>query len=103
MGRSESTGGWHQRICFEESGLSWYLKGNNDPKEILYLTLFAVFYLHALNQIRDFRWRHWCFTRAYVLGKTKHPTATGGSPIVLVSTFPLNTALRGAYDFLVAA
>jgi len=45
----------------------------------------AKLYLHALNQVRDFRWRHWCFTREYVLKKTSHPTATGGSPIVLVS------------------
>src|SRR5438874_237978 len=42
-------------------------------------------YLRALNQVRDFRWRHWCFTREYILKKTSHPTATGGSPIVTVS------------------
>jgi indoleamine 2,3-dioxygenase len=42
----------------------------------------ASLYLHALNQVRDFRWRHWCFTREYILKKTPHPTATGGSPIV---------------------
>ncbi|KAJ7603127.1 indoleamine 2,3-dioxygenase gamma type [Roridomyces roridus] len=39
-------------------------------------------YLKILNQVRDFRWRHWCFTREYILKKTAHPTATGGSPIV---------------------
>ncbi|KAJ7757555.1 indoleamine 2,3-dioxygenase-like protein [Mycena metata] len=39
-------------------------------------------YLRILNQVRDFRWRHWCFTREYILKKTAHPTATGGSPIV---------------------
>jgi indoleamine 2,3-dioxygenase len=39
-------------------------------------------YLLALNQVRDFRWRHWCFTREYILKKTTHPVATGGSPIV---------------------
>lgn len=39
-------------------------------------------YLRILNQVRDFRWRHWCFTREYILKKTQHPTATGGSPIV---------------------
>ncbi|KAK3173705.1 hypothetical protein OEA41_007037 [Lepraria neglecta] len=43
----------------------------------------SVLYLHALNQVRDFRWRHWCFTREYILKKTSHPTATGGSPIIL--------------------
>ncbi|KAK1234969.1 hypothetical protein PQX77_001816, partial [Marasmius sp. AFHP31] len=36
----------------------------------------------ALDQVRDFRWRHWCFTREYILKYTMHPTATGGSPIV---------------------
>ncbi|KAJ7293622.1 hypothetical protein C8J57DRAFT_1457679 [Mycena rebaudengoi] len=40
-------------------------------------------YLQVLNQVRDFRWRHWCFTREYILKKTPHPTATGGSHIIL--------------------
>ncbi|KAF2754153.1 IDO-domain-containing protein [Pseudovirgaria hyperparasitica] len=42
----------------------------------------AALYLRALDQVRDFRWRHWCFTREYILKRTSHPTATGGSPIV---------------------
>ena len=42
----------------------------------------AALYLQALNEVRDFRWRHWCFTREYILKRTSHPTATGGSPIV---------------------
>lgn len=41
-----------------------------------------LWYLRALNQVREFRWRHWCFTREYILKRTSHPTATGGSPIV---------------------
>jgi indoleamine 2,3-dioxygenase len=45
----------------------------------------AALYLQALDQVRDFRWRHWCFTREYILKRTAHPTATGGSPIVTVS------------------
>ena len=49
------------------------------------LTSLKALYLQALNQVRDFRWRHWCFTREYILKRTVHPTATGGSPIVLVS------------------
>lgn len=53
----------------------------------------AKLYLHALNQVRDFRWRHWCFTREYVLKKSAHPTATGGSPIVLVSS-PISPSLH---------
>jgi indoleamine 2,3-dioxygenase len=45
----------------------------------------AKLYLDALDQIRDFRWRHWTFTREYILKSTKHASATGGSPIVTVS------------------
>ena len=47
----------------------------------------AMLYVHALNEVRDFRWRHWCFAREYILKNTAHPTATGGSPIVTVSRF----------------
>lgn len=39
-------------------------------------------WLQIQNQVRDFRWRHWCFAREYILKQTSHPTATGGSPIV---------------------
>ncbi|KAK0635564.1 indoleamine 2,3-dioxygenase family protein [Bombardia bombarda] len=39
-------------------------------------------WLQALDQVREFRWRHWCFAREYILKQTSHPTATGGSPIV---------------------
>lgn len=39
-------------------------------------------WLRVLNEVRDFRWRHWCFAREYIIKKTSHPTATGGSPIV---------------------
>jgi indoleamine 2,3-dioxygenase len=53
----------------------------------------AALYLHALNQVRDFRWRHWCFTREYILKKTTHPTATGGSPIVTWLPNQLNAVL----------
>lgn len=49
----------------------------------------AALYVLALNEVRDFRWRHWCFTREYILKHTAHPTATGGSPIVTVSFFSL--------------
>jgi len=45
----------------------------------------ALQYLRALNEVRDFRWRHWCFTKEYILKHSKHRTATGGSPIVTVS------------------
>lgn len=39
-------------------------------------------WIQILDQVRDFRWRHWCFAREYILKQTTHPTATGGSPIV---------------------
>ncbi|KAH7376125.1 indoleamine 2,3-dioxygenase family protein [Plectosphaerella cucumerina] len=39
-------------------------------------------WIKLLSQVREFRWRHWCFAREYILKKTSHPTATGGSPIV---------------------
>lgn len=39
-------------------------------------------WIQVLDQVRDFRWRHWCFAREYILKRTSHPTATGGSPIV---------------------
>jgi indoleamine 2,3-dioxygenase len=39
-------------------------------------------WIQILDQVRDFRWRHWCFAREYILKRTSHPTATGGSPIV---------------------
>ncbi|KAJ3060224.1 hypothetical protein HK102_009609 [Quaeritorhiza haematococci] len=42
----------------------------------------AVMYLSILDQIRDFRARHWNFTKEYIIKHTSHPVATGGSPIV---------------------
>ncbi|KAH9818562.1 Indoleamine 2,3-dioxygenase [Teratosphaeria destructans] len=40
-------------------------------------------YLRLLNHVRSFRWRHWMFTREYIIKYSSHPTATGGSPIIL--------------------
>lgn len=45
----------------------------------------AVLFLKVLNHVRSFRWRHWLFAREYIIRRTPHPTATGGSPIVTVS------------------
>jgi indoleamine 2,3-dioxygenase len=61
------------RNSAESSGLKNFAVGDS---------VSAALYLQALDQVRDFRWRHWCFTREYILKQTKHPTATGGSPIV---------------------
>ncbi|KAF7594398.1 hypothetical protein BBP40_009379 [Aspergillus hancockii] len=42
----------------------------------------AILFLKTLNHVRSFRWRHWLFAREYIIRRTPHPTATGGSPIV---------------------
>ena len=42
----------------------------------------TVLYLRLLDTVRSFRWRHWLFAREYIIRRSKHPTATGGSPIV---------------------
>lgn len=52
----------------------------------------AQLHLAILDQVREFRWRHWCFTREYVLKQTRYGRATGGSPIVTVSA-PLRVAV----------
>lgn len=41
-----------------------------------------VLYLALLDQVREFRNRHWSFTKEYIIKYTQHPVATGGSPIV---------------------
>ncbi|KAF2686812.1 hypothetical protein K458DRAFT_470779 [Lentithecium fluviatile CBS 122367] len=61
------------RDCAESSGVKAFALDDS---------VSAALYLQALDQVRDFRWRHWCFTREYILKRTAHPTATGGSPIV---------------------
>ncbi|KAF9739802.1 elongation factor Tu GTP binding domain-containing protein [Paraphaeosphaeria minitans] len=58
----------------------------------------AALYLQALNEVRDFRWRHWCFTREYILKRTMHPTATGGSPIVTWLPNQLQAVLEQMVD-----
>ncbi|KAJ3114179.1 hypothetical protein HDU96_002445 [Phlyctochytrium bullatum] len=41
----------------------------------------AVVYLALLDQVREFRGRHWNFTKEYIIKHSRHPVATGGSPI----------------------
>lgn len=85
----EWTGERAQTVGIKDYALKKRASAGKEILELLltlYLTFFAVLYLHALNQVRNFRWRHWCFTKEYILKKTAHPTATGGSPIVLVNT-----------------
>jgi len=42
----------------------------------------AVLYLQNMDMIREFRMRHWSFTKEYIMKYSDHPVATGGSPIV---------------------
>ncbi|KAK0666288.1 hypothetical protein QBC41DRAFT_398657 [Cercophora samala] len=65
----------------EELGVKrWALGGGEDEGEEGKET--KRLWLKLLDQVREFRWRHWCFAREYILKQTSHPTATGGSPIV---------------------
>lgn len=41
-----------------------------------------VLYLQNLDMVREFRMRHWNFTKEYIMKYSDHPVATGGSPIV---------------------
>ena len=54
----------------------------------------AVLMLENLDQIREFRQRHWNFTKEYILKHSNHPVATGGSPIVTWLPNQLSTVLR---------
>ncbi|KAM7201521.1 hypothetical protein V8F33_003345 [Rhypophila sp. PSN 637] len=66
----------------EQLGLKNWVLGldaDNDDDEVLESRRL---WLKILNQVRDFRWRQWCFAREYIIKKTSHPTATGGSPIL---------------------
>ncbi|KUI74074.1 Indoleamine 2,3-dioxygenase 2 [Cytospora mali] len=51
-------------------------------------------WLQLLDQVREFRWRHWCFGKEYILKTTSHPTATGGSPIVTWLPNQLSAVLK---------
>ncbi|KAF9359228.1 hypothetical protein BGX26_012835 [Mortierella sp. AD094] len=58
----------------------------------------AAIYLAAVDQIRNFRNRHWSFTKEYIIKYTKHPVATGGSPIVTWLPNQLATVLKTMQD-----
>lgn len=58
----------------------------------------AALALAVLDQIRDFRHRHWLFTKEYILKHTKHPVATGGSPIVTWLPNQLSAVLEAMED-----
>ncbi|EGF81897.1 hypothetical protein BATDEDRAFT_10068 [Batrachochytrium dendrobatidis JAM81] len=54
----------------------------------------AVRYLAILDQIREYRARHWNFTKEYIIKWTDHPVATGGSPITTWLPNQLESVLR---------
>jgi indoleamine 2,3-dioxygenase len=64
--------------------LAWLEKRSRDLKIREYAlgeSNSAVLYLALLDQLREFRGRHWNFTKEYIIKHTRHPVATGGSPI----------------------
>ncbi|KAJ1656109.1 hypothetical protein IWQ61_004261 [Dispira simplex] len=58
-------------------------------------------YLQNLDWIRDFRHRHWSFTKEYIIKHTTHPVATGGSPIVTWLPNQLTTVLNAIQEVAV--
>jgi indoleamine 2,3-dioxygenase len=61
-----------------EVGVKKYCTNPPADQAVLLPTL----YLKLLDHVRSFRWRHWLFAREYIIKRSSHPTATGGSPIV---------------------
>ena len=53
--------------------------------------------LEVADQVRAFRHRHWVLTNLYIIYKSKHPVATGGSPI----TTWLPNQLLTVNDFII--
>ena len=41
-------------------------------------------YIELLDQVRDFRNRHWSFAKEYIIKRSAYPKATGGSPMATV-------------------
>ena len=54
--------------------------------------------MSLLDQIREFRERHWRFTKQYIIEFSKHPVATGGSPIITWLPNQLTAVLNEAFD-----
>jgi indoleamine 2,3-dioxygenase len=58
----------------------------------------SVLYLALVDQVREFRNRHWSFTKEYIIKYTQHPVATGGSPIVTWLPNQLGVVLSAMTD-----
>ncbi|KAK3988638.1 hypothetical protein QBC44DRAFT_343136 [Cladorrhinum sp. PSN332] len=74
--------GWVKARSEEVGIRRWALYGDDDEEEEELMRESRKLWIQLLDQVREFRWRHWCFAREYILKQTSHPTATGGSPIV---------------------
>lgn len=51
-------------------------------------------YMMLLNEVRDFRSRHWNFAKEYIIKRTAYPKATGGSPMATWLPNQLSVVLR---------
>ena len=65
-----------------------YIEYNKEMSEILNLKGLvkedancSLAFLKNLNCVRLFRRKHWNLTKKYIIENTKHPVATGGTPI----------------------
>ena len=51
-------------------------------------------YVLLVDQIREFRNRHWMFTKSYIIQRTSYDIATGGSPILQYLPNNLSVVLK---------
>jgi len=84
----------------QQSFLNWSEETANKIGTLEYAKKDASSMVHLLevaDQVRAFRHRHWVLTNLYIIYKSKHPIATGGSPI---STWLPNQLLT-VNDFII--
>ena len=53
-----------------------------------------LYYLLVLDSVSQFREHHWSLVKNYIINRSKHPTATGGTPIVKWLPNQLRTVLE---------
>lgn len=58
----------------------------------------ALALLRNLNVLRLFRRKHWNLTKMYIIKNTKHPVATGGTPITTWLPNQLGATLENMFD-----
>ena len=59
-------------------------------------------FLKNLNCVRLFRRKHWNLTKKYIIENTKHPVATGGTPITTWLTNQLGETLENMEELIVS-